>query len=337
MRAGDFVTGSFTATGASRTREATESGAASTPSSRCCSRPGCYADFTFPSAPDETQPAMVNQIYWPTGDPRQARAHESGARARVGEVRKDRILMIQGPLALARRERRLGVRIENAALTARDPGTRHRVDTWVSQAIHVAGRPEWIYVKVHTHGAPEAEARSLLGEPGRAMHRALRRYNDGRRFILHYVSAREMFNHRSREHGRPSGNPHEFRDYVLPPRRWPDDRPLWSRVPEDALPRLGERLPKATHAFASRAPRANPVVLDGRASRLARRGAEEAFDPRVRSHPTLSSDVRERSRPERHSGRGRSRRSCRFSRERKRRRPSRRESRPRSHFPRFER
>ena len=29
---------------------------------------GCYADFTFPSAPDETQPNIVNQIYWPAGD-----------------------------------------------------------------------------------------------------------------------------------------------------------------------------------------------------------------------------------------------------------------------------
>jgi hypothetical protein len=37
---------------------------------------GCYADFTFPSAPDSTQPNIVNQIYWPTGDLSQARAHE---------------------------------------------------------------------------------------------------------------------------------------------------------------------------------------------------------------------------------------------------------------------
>src|SRR5690349_16137339 len=29
---------------------------------------GCYADFTFPSAPDECQPNIVNRIYWPAGD-----------------------------------------------------------------------------------------------------------------------------------------------------------------------------------------------------------------------------------------------------------------------------
>jgi hypothetical protein len=178
---------------------------------------GCYADFTFPSAPDETQPGIVNQIYWPTGDPRHARAHEKGVRARVGEAMADRILMIQGPLALTRRDGGGGLRIESAALTAGDPGTASRVDAWVSQGIHVEGRPEWIFVKVHTHGAPEAQAASLLGEPGRQMHRAVQRYNDGKEFILHYVTAREMFNIAIAGMHGLDGDPNDFRDYWLPP------------------------------------------------------------------------------------------------------------------------
>jgi hypothetical protein len=177
---------------------------------------GCYADFTFPSAPDATQPNIVNQIYWPLGDPHRARAHERGLRARVGTVMGDRILMIQGPLALARR--RLGVRIESSALTARDPGTPDRVATWIAQDIHVEGRPEWVFVKVHTHGAPEAQAEALLSEPGRALHRELTtRYNDGHRFVLHYVTAREMFNIAlAGMHGK-TGDPTLYRDYALPP------------------------------------------------------------------------------------------------------------------------
>jgi hypothetical protein len=178
---------------------------------------GCYADFTFPSAPDETQPGIVNQIYWPTGDPSHARAHEYGVRARVGQVMVDRILMIQGPLALAPREGRLGIRIENSAVTARDPGTAGRTDTWVSQGIHLEGRPEWVFVKTHTHGAPDAQAKSLLGEPGRDMHRALRRYNDGKKFVLHYVSAREMFNIALAGMHGLRGDPNDFRDQFLPP------------------------------------------------------------------------------------------------------------------------
>ena len=177
---------------------------------------GCYADFTFPSAPDETQPGIVNQIYWPEGDLSQARSHERGTRARVGQSYSDRILMIQGPLALARREGRLGLRIESAALTANDPATESRVDCWVSQSVHVAGRPDWIFVKVHTHGAPDVQAASLLGEPGRALHRALSKYNDGDRFRLHYVTAREMYNvAHAAMHGH-GGDPGAYRDYTLP-------------------------------------------------------------------------------------------------------------------------
>jgi hypothetical protein len=178
---------------------------------------GCYADFTFPSAPDETQHSLVNQIYWPAGDPRRKRAHELGVRARVGAVMDDRILMIQGPLALARRPGRFGVRIESSAVTAKDPATPARVETWVSQGIHVADQPDWIFVKVHTHGAPDAQGTSLLGPDGAAMHRALATYNDGERFVLHYVSAREMFNIALAGMRGHLGDPNEFRDFFLPP------------------------------------------------------------------------------------------------------------------------
>jgi hypothetical protein len=179
---------------------------------------GCYADFTFPSAPDESQPGIVNAIYWPAGDMRRRRAYERGERARVGDARRDRILMIEGPLAPALRRQRIPLHFENSAVTATNPGSPARVATWVRQDIHVEGRPEWVFVKVHTHGAPEAQAASLLGEPGRRMHEALTtRYNDGRRWVLHYVTAREMYNVAMAAMGGESGDPAAFRDYVLPP------------------------------------------------------------------------------------------------------------------------
>ena len=178
---------------------------------------GCYADYTFPSAPDECQPNIVNQIYWPDGDLKRTRAYERGVRARVGELKRDRILMIEGPLALARKAGRLQPRIESAAVTAADPGSEARVATWVKQGIHVAGRPEWTFVKVHTHGAPEAQAASLLGDGGRALHRALARYNDGRAWVLHYVTAREMFNIAMAAMEGRAGNPSDYRDHLLPP------------------------------------------------------------------------------------------------------------------------
>src|SRR5581483_7983724 len=110
---------------------------------------GCYADFTFPSAPDESQPNIVNSIYWPTGDLAKKRAYEKGERAKVGVSKSDRLLMIEGPLALTWKRRKMPIAIENAAVTAADPPTPARVKAWVDQRIHVEGRPEWIFVKVH--------------------------------------------------------------------------------------------------------------------------------------------------------------------------------------------
>jgi hypothetical protein len=178
---------------------------------------GCYADFTFPSAPDECQPAIVNQIYWPDGDLARKRAYEQGVRAKVGESKDDRLLMIEGPLAMARRPGKLAVRIDSAAVTAADPGTRARVKTWIAQDVHVQGRPEWLFVKVHTHGAPDAQASSLLGDVGRALHRALAQYNDGAQWVLHYVTAREMYNIAMAAMAGEAGNPNDFRNYRLPP------------------------------------------------------------------------------------------------------------------------
>ena len=178
---------------------------------------GCYVDMTFPSAPDECQPNIVNQVYWPAGDLTRRRGYEHGEPARVGNRKDDRILMIQGPLALARRPGKLAVRIESSAIDHSDPPSPARIRTWVDQQIHVAGRPEWIFVKLHTHGAPERNAEVLLGEPGRILHQTLTsQYNDGERWILHYVTAREMYNIAMAAIDGRSGDPDDYRDYERP-------------------------------------------------------------------------------------------------------------------------
>jgi hypothetical protein len=126
-------------------------------------------------------------------------------------------LIVQGPLALWKKPGRWAPRIENGALTGSDPATAERVRSWVAQNIHVAGRPEWVFVKVHTHGAPEQAAASLLGDGGRALHRELQRYNDGRRWQLHYVTARELFNIAMAAMDGKEGAPSDHRDYMLQP------------------------------------------------------------------------------------------------------------------------
>lgn len=177
---------------------------------------GCYVDMTFPSAPDECQPNIVNQVYWPTGNFQARRGYEHGERAGIGRRYDDRILMIQGPLALAKRPGKVSVRIDSSAIDHTDPPTAARVRTWVNQNIHVEGRPEWVFVKLHTHGAPERNAAVLLGEHGRTLHQVLTTsYNDGKEWILHYVTAREMYNIAMAAIDGNAGNPNDYRDYAM--------------------------------------------------------------------------------------------------------------------------
>jgi hypothetical protein len=207
---------------------------------RCLHELGCYADFTFPSAPDPCQPALVNSIYYPRDDTRR-RAYDEGERARVGTPRRDSVLLIQGPLAIAHRPPRaflrtpasLGssLRIEASALSPSDPPSPARLATWMDQWVHVEGRPEWTFVKVHTHGAPERNAEVMLGEPMAALHSALAALAVGGRWRVHYVSAREMYNvARAAMDGR-GGSPADYFDHVVPP-------PSRSRVPGDAESRI---------------------------------------------------------------------------------------------------
>lgn len=182
---------------------------------------GCYGDFTFPSAPDQCQPGIVNSIYYPTGDVRRRRGYEQGERAYVGMGKRDRLLLIEGPLAMARRQgedrKRGRFRIESAALDASDPPSPARLETWLDQEVRVEGRPEWTFVKVHTHGATEGNADVMLGDSMRSVHRALATSGNGGRTKLHYVTAREMYNvARAAMDGR-EGEPPEFFDYEIAP------------------------------------------------------------------------------------------------------------------------
>jgi hypothetical protein len=179
---------------------------------------GCYADLTMPAAPDAAQSRIVNSVYYTVDDPLRPRSYDRGVHARVGALPPaDALLMIQGPLSIYRKH---GVvpALENGALDA-SPGhhpTLSRFRRWVQAGISVAGRPEWVIIKVYSHGAKESNANVLLGSPSAAFHEAIgREYNDGRRYRLHYVTAREIANIvRAAEDGL-SGNPNEYRDYAL--------------------------------------------------------------------------------------------------------------------------
>lgn len=191
---------------------------------------GCYADFTLPSAPSDTQTAKINSIYYAVDDPHCAKSHNHGIDAAVGAVPHADLLVVQGPLALNWKRRKWGVlpRLENADVRLSSQPTPDRVDLWVRQHIHVKGRPDWVFVKVHTHGTQEPDMDTLLGDPIDKMHTYLETaYNDGQRYQLHYVTSREAYNIIKAAEAGKSGNPNTYRDFVLP-------RPRASRRPTRA-------------------------------------------------------------------------------------------------------
>ena len=181
-------------------------------------RAGCYADFTLPSAPSETQTAKINSLYYAADDPMKPKSHNTGRDVAVGGEANGELLIIQGPLTLNWSRRKYGLlpRIENGELSGANPPSPRRADLWVREAIGVRGRPEWIFVKVHTHGAKEDNAAVLLGRPMDELFGYLETaYNDGTNCQLHYVTARELYNLVKTAERGESGEPGRFFDGEL--------------------------------------------------------------------------------------------------------------------------
>jgi hypothetical protein len=164
---------------------------------------GCYADMTLPSAPSPTQTRMVNSIYYAHGRAGMAKSHDTGVEVAVGRqppvTGHPPLMIIQGPLAPNLRARRFGMvpRIENGELSPdNNVDPRARVAAHVANAPAVIGAPNHRFVKLHAHGTlPRAEAYFLDAAGGfdRLLDVYESEYNDGRAYVLHYVTAREMF------------------------------------------------------------------------------------------------------------------------------------------------
>ncbi len=182
-------------------------------------RTGCYADFTMP-APQvaECNPKQINSIFYAKNDPRKRIPYDRGFPAECGVKQRGDLLLIQGPLhPWFVNKSPLGFRAFNDAVAKGKPATPRKVDCWVATWIHVKGKPDWVIVKVHTHGAVDAEV--VLGETmSRTLQHFQAAYNDGKRFRLHYVTARELYNIVKAAEAGESGDPEEYRNYkVLAP------------------------------------------------------------------------------------------------------------------------
>lgn len=157
---------------------------------------GCYADFTFPSAPDATQPPMINQLYWAVEDGR-PRSHHRGSQLGSVEKPSNALMIVNGPLLFDWKSRKFGFLpgIENGNLQENQPPTQKRLALWMRANVKVRATPEWVFVKLHTHGVHEPNQNVLLGQAMVDFHRCLaERAERESGFRVHYVTAREMAN-----------------------------------------------------------------------------------------------------------------------------------------------
>jgi hypothetical protein len=121
---------------------------------------GCYADFTLPSAPSDTQTRTVNRIYWAVDNPLEAKSHDTGLPAVPGGGRRGDLLMVPGPLAIRfAQDGRLRPRLDTGELAGQDPPTRDRVRLWLRHAPRLG---EHVFIKLFAHGAQERHSRALL-------------------------------------------------------------------------------------------------------------------------------------------------------------------------------
>jgi hypothetical protein len=180
---------------------------------------GCYVDMTLPSAPDESQVSVINQIYECALPMQEAVPHRRGNRVAANGKTPALPLIFTGPLVFNWTRRIAGFplpRIDDGALTANQPLDVARFDRWRSANVSVAGKTDWIFVKLYCHGFFPYDQETCIGD------RAKRFFNDlldesarTGSFEIHFATAREAFNIASAAIDGRRGEPNEYRNYRL--------------------------------------------------------------------------------------------------------------------------
>jgi len=180
---------------------------------------GCYADFTMPSAPSETQTSTINSIYYANDNPERPKSHNTGNLAVAGLVGQKGLLCIQGPLGLNFVSRKWGLfpRIENGAISVDNQTNKDRIRIWIRLQVHLQGRPDVIFIKVYMHGAQEAEMDYLFNRGGfDSIFSSLAEVcSGGDKYRVYYVTPRQMFNVVKGLEAEPQAAVKDLLDYEL--------------------------------------------------------------------------------------------------------------------------
>jgi hypothetical protein len=176
---------------------------------------GCYADFTFPSMIKST-PLQINSIYYALDDPCRPKSYNKGVLVKKCGRKEGDLMIIQGPVfPHYKNDMRLkNIRVFGDAIDD-NPIPDGRIDRWIKTGIHVKGRSDWLIVKMHTHGA--TDYKTVLGKSMDDICYYLEsKYNDGTKYFLHYVTARELYNIiKAIEAGEEDNDPNQYRNYVV--------------------------------------------------------------------------------------------------------------------------
>ena len=181
---------------------------------------GCFADFTFPSLFESSQPRSVNSIYAVRDDEGPKSYDRRMPLTALRDGTAD-LMMFQGPLIFAPslNFRHLFVDLDDGDVHGSEHASAARVDRWVRANVHVRQRPDWVFVKLFAHGISTREdAEACLGEDfDEALSYLERAYNDGSRYVLHYITAREAYNLARAAAEGATGVPQDYLDaYVQP-------------------------------------------------------------------------------------------------------------------------
>ena len=179
---------------------------------------GCYADFTLPSVPHQSQVRRINAIYNCGYPLTEAKPHRSGPGVATG--RKPELpIIFQGPLVFdwSRRVHSIPVpRIDDGALAQNYPLSLRRFQRWRSGRISVAGRPDWIFIKLYSHGFFDWDQDAMIGDQlRRFMSEILEEAAKTGEFNVYFASAREAFNMVMAAVDGHAGSPGQYRDYKL--------------------------------------------------------------------------------------------------------------------------
>jgi hypothetical protein len=181
---------------------------------------GCYADMTLPSAPDQSQVRVINQIYEYALPADEAVPHRLGSRVVAGGRKQIQLpLIFTGPLSFNFGRRFHGFpvpRIDDGALTENQTLNKARLTRWQEANVTVEGKSDWVFIKLYCHGFFDNDQSFCIGDKAKKFFGELVNESEKTgKSKVHFTTAREAFNIALAAIDGKRGSPNDYRNYRL--------------------------------------------------------------------------------------------------------------------------